>query len=44
VFGGLPQECNFCHLKDFNGALPAHVGAPTTCDTCHFTFGWRPSR
>jgi hypothetical protein len=43
VFGGLPQECSFCHLKDFNPALPQHTGQQPVCDQCHFTFGWRPA-
>lgn len=44
VFGGLPSECFFCHFKDFNASLPQHVGAPTTCNTCHYTFGFRPTK
>lgn len=47
VLGGLPQECTFCHIKDFRdpSVFPPHqnaVGLP--CDTCHLTFGWRPTR
>lgn len=44
IFGGLSGECFFCHMKDFNASAPQHVGAPTTCDTCHFTFGFRPTK
>ncbi len=46
VFGGLPQECTFCHSKDFRPppAVPQHPPAPISCDNCHFTFGWRPTR
>ncbi|MEZ4845744.1 MAG: hypothetical protein R2877_01870 [Bdellovibrionota bacterium] len=44
IFGGLPNECMFCHLKDFNASLPQHVGAPMTCNTCHYTFGFRPAK
>ncbi len=44
IFGGLPNECFFCHFKDFNASLPQHVGAPTTCNTCHYTFGFRPAK
>ncbi|MCB0327195.1 MAG: hypothetical protein KDD52_06220 [Bdellovibrionales bacterium] len=44
VFGGLPQECYFCHFKDFNPSLPAHAGGSTTCDSCHYTFGFRPTK
>jgi hypothetical protein len=44
VFGGLSSECVFCHFKDFNSGLPQHAGAPTTCNTCHFTFGFRPAK
>jgi hypothetical protein len=44
IFGGLPNECMFCHLKDFNATLPQHVGAPMTCSTCHYTFGFRPAK
>ena len=40
IFGGIPSECYFCHFKDFDASLPQHVGAPTTCDSCHFTFGF----
>lgn len=43
VYGGLPQECGFCHLKDFSATLPGHLGAPTACEACHYTFGWRPA-
>lgn len=44
IFGGLPTECYFCHFKDFDPGLPQHVGAPTTCDTCHYTIGFRPAK
>lgn len=44
VFGGLSSECVTCHSKDFNASLPQHVGAPTTCNTCHYTFGFRPAK
>lgn len=44
VFGGLNSECMSCHMKDFNASLPQHVGAPTTCNTCHYTFGFRPAK
>lgn len=44
IFGGLSSECIFCHSKDFNASLPQHVGATTTCNTCHFTFGFRPAK
>lgn len=46
VFGGLPQECIFCHATRFQPppANPSHPPAPIACDTCHFTFGWRPAR
>ena len=44
VFGGLSSECMSCHMKDFNANQPQHVGAPTTCNTCHYTFGFRPAK
>jgi len=44
VFGGMPTECFFCHAKDFNSTLPQHMNAPTTCESCHFTFGFRPTK
>ncbi|MFH1018335.1 MAG: cytochrome c3 family protein [Pseudomonadota bacterium] len=45
IYGGLPQECGFCHMNVFNPATPPqHVGAAPQCETCHFTFGWRPAR
>ncbi len=47
VFGGLPQDCPFCHTKDFKNPsiFPPHQGAVgLPCNNCHFTFGWRPTR
>ena len=46
VFGGLPQECSFCHLDNFAAAsfIPQHQLGNTQCDNCHRTYGWRPTR
>ncbi len=44
VYGGLPQECSFCHMNVFNPALPGHKGASLECESCHYTFGWKPAR
>ncbi|MFH1263337.1 MAG: hypothetical protein V1495_07860 [Pseudomonadota bacterium] len=46
VFGGLPQDCAFCHQKDFVPAtkIPQHLGASSQCESCHYTYGWRPAK
>lgn len=44
VFGGIPTECYFCHFGDFDASVPQHINAPTTCESCHFTFGFRPTK
>lgn len=46
VFGGLPNECSFCHLKDFAppAVVPQHAAGNTNCKECHRTYGWRPSK
>ncbi len=43
VFGGLPADCAFCHLDDFNATNdPNHqsAGFPLDCIQCHDTSMW----
>ncbi|MCA9027205.1 MAG: cytochrome c3 family protein [Planctomycetaceae bacterium] len=43
VYSGLSQQCQTCHLDDYNKTTnPNHVAAgfPLMCETCHNTTRW----
>ena len=52
VFGGLPNECGFCHRDDFARTAgsqrcdhPRCIGGSLdTCNNCHRTQSWIPAR
>jgi len=43
VYAGLPNQCEDCHLAEYQSTTnPNHISAgfPTTCDVCHDTSSW----